>query len=402
MAINFPNSPTLNETYSYGQFTWQWNGVSWVSLGRVPSQNPGSTRNEFTGDGTTTTFSLTYAPLNEDAAIVFVNTVLQPNAAYSLNGANLIFTTAPANNAPIDVYTISEAGPQGPQGPQGVFGPQGPSGPQGPQGPQGIQGESGGPTGPQGPSGPTGPRGNPTTYDYYTGTGACTTFALSTTPNNANGVLVFVDKVLQRNVDYSISGANVVFVVAPEANSTVDAYTIEGAGPQGPQGPSGPAGNTTISGTTANTELLFNLNGNVRSTSNATFNLTSNLFSVSTTLTANASNNNVTVGNNIYIAGQVSCNNLVETSTVLVKENVIPITDALSIIESLSGVTYNRIGDNRREAGLLAEQVAPLAPELVQFDAEGNPVGIYYTKLTAYLIETIKELHSKIKRLENK
>lgn len=147
---------------------------------------------------------------------------------------------------------------------------------------------------------------------------------------------------------------------------------------------------------------MFNLDGNVKSTSNATFNLTKNVFSISTTLTANVSNNNVTVGNNIYISGQVSCNNLVETSTVAIKENIIPITDALSIIESLSGVTYNRIGGDKREAGLLAEQVANTIPELVQFDENGNPIGVYYTKLTAYLIESSKELSEKIKRLENR
>ena len=28
-AINFPNSPTLDETYSYGERTWVWNGNYW-------------------------------------------------------------------------------------------------------------------------------------------------------------------------------------------------------------------------------------------------------------------------------------------------------------------------------------------------------------------------------------
>ena len=29
MAISFPSSPTLNQTYSYGGKTWKWNNVSW-------------------------------------------------------------------------------------------------------------------------------------------------------------------------------------------------------------------------------------------------------------------------------------------------------------------------------------------------------------------------------------
>jgi hypothetical protein len=30
MAINFPNNPTVNETFSAGTTTWQWNGVAWA------------------------------------------------------------------------------------------------------------------------------------------------------------------------------------------------------------------------------------------------------------------------------------------------------------------------------------------------------------------------------------
>lgn len=29
MAINFPSSPTLNQTYSYSGVTWSWNGSTW-------------------------------------------------------------------------------------------------------------------------------------------------------------------------------------------------------------------------------------------------------------------------------------------------------------------------------------------------------------------------------------
>jgi hypothetical protein len=29
MSINFPNSPSLNQTYVYGNITWAWNGSAW-------------------------------------------------------------------------------------------------------------------------------------------------------------------------------------------------------------------------------------------------------------------------------------------------------------------------------------------------------------------------------------
>lgn len=30
MAIDFPNSPTTNQTYTVGDRTWKWNGEKWV------------------------------------------------------------------------------------------------------------------------------------------------------------------------------------------------------------------------------------------------------------------------------------------------------------------------------------------------------------------------------------
>lgn len=245
MAINFPDSPSLNDTYTYGSAIWRWDGVSWVSLGKVPSQTPGSVRDEFVGNGSTTTFTLNATPANEGSTLVFVDYVLQENVSYDVSNNSVVFTSAPANGSSVIVYTISDAGPQGPQGPTGNTGPQGPQGVVGPQGPQGVVGPTGPPGGPQGPQGPQGPKGdvgNPLTFDTFIGDGNTTSFSLSTTPNNANAVLVFVDRVLQRAQDFYLDNANIVFYGAPDANSNVDAYIVEGAGPTGPTGPSGPAG----------------------------------------------------------------------------------------------------------------------------------------------------------------
>lgn len=32
MAINFPASPAVNDTYSYGSRTWKWDGVAWKQI----------------------------------------------------------------------------------------------------------------------------------------------------------------------------------------------------------------------------------------------------------------------------------------------------------------------------------------------------------------------------------
>lgn len=32
MPIDFPTSPTLNQTYTFGGRTWSWNGVAWDNV----------------------------------------------------------------------------------------------------------------------------------------------------------------------------------------------------------------------------------------------------------------------------------------------------------------------------------------------------------------------------------
>jgi hypothetical protein len=29
MALNFPNSPSLNDTYTFNRKTWTWDGTAW-------------------------------------------------------------------------------------------------------------------------------------------------------------------------------------------------------------------------------------------------------------------------------------------------------------------------------------------------------------------------------------
>jgi hypothetical protein len=60
MAISFPSSPTLNQTYTYNNKTWQWNGSQWDAVGSIasvsvtsPITNSGSAINPTLGLATT-------------------------------------------------------------------------------------------------------------------------------------------------------------------------------------------------------------------------------------------------------------------------------------------------------------------------------------------------------------
>ena len=101
--------------------------------------------------------------------------------------------------------------------------------------------------------------------------------------------------------------------------------------------------------------------------------------------------------------GTFTCTNLVESSSIALKENIAPIENALEVILKLDGVTYDRKdGSKKGEAGLVAEWVETVLPNLVSKDKNGNAVGINYTKFSAYLIEAVKTLKTEIDELKNK
>jgi hypothetical protein len=99
---------------------------------------------------------------------------------------------------------------------------------------------------------------------------------------------------------------------------------------------------------------------------------------------------------NLTIAGTFT-----ESSSIVLKENVNPITNALDAVMQLVGVTYDRKnGSSKNEAGLIAEDVDKILPNLVSHKEDGSAEGIHYTKLTAYLIEAVKALKAEIDELK--
>lgn len=107
-------------------------------------------------------------------------------------------------------------------------------------------------------------------------------------------------------------------------------------------------------------------------------------------------------GGNLTTAGTMTAGTIVETSTIRIKENINPIINGLDAILNLNGVTYDRKDTQAHEAGLIAEQVNEILPDLVAKDDQGNPAAIQYTKLTAYLIEAVKSLKAEIDELKRK
>ena len=131
--------------------------------------------------------------------------------------------------------------------------------------------------------------------------------------------------------------------------------------------------------------------------------LTVNSISVrSSTASSSTTTGALTVAGGIGVGGQLTAVDIVETSSIVLKENIEPITNGLDRILQLKGVTYDRKDTKKSESGLIAEWTEEVLPELVTRDAENNVIGIKYTKLTAYLIEAVKSLASEIETLKGK
>jgi len=105
----------------------------------------------------------------------------------------------------------------------------------------------------------------------------------------------------------------------------------------------------------------------------------------------------LTVNGNLTVNGTIT-----ENSSIKLKENVETSEGNLEKVVNLRPVTYNKIGSETTELGLIAEEVAEVYPEFVQYDENGEPIGVHYSRLTAALIGAVKELTNQVQELNKK
>ena len=81
---------------------------------------------------------------------------------------------------------------------------------------------------------------------------------------------------------------------------------------------------------------------------------------------------------------------IMDVSDIRLKENVMPIKNAMSKIRELNGFIYNLVSENNRSAGVAAQDVYRVLPEAVGSIGKGY-LGVDYTQLIPLLIEGYKE-----------
>ena len=82
-----------------------------------------------------------------------------------------------------------------------------------------------------------------------------------------------------------------------------------------------------------------------------------------------------------------------------VKENIKTIDNSLEKVNQLRGVEFNKIGEDKKSIGVIAQEIEKVIPEVVYEDKDGMK-SVAYGNITGVLIEAIKELKQEIEELK--
>jgi hypothetical protein len=107
-------------------------------------------------------------------------------------------------------------------------------------------------------------------------------------------------------------------------------------------------------------------------------------------------------GERLYVSGSIrATGSITANSDVRLKKNIERIENALQKVSEISGYTYNTIYDEDRHAGVIAQEIDKVLPEIVNKGNDGL-MGVEYGNISALLIEAIKEQKVLIESLQAK
>ena len=104
--------------------------------------------------------------------------------------------------------------------------------------------------------------------------------------------------------------------------------------------------------------------------------------------------------NSIQSAGNITA--YYNSSDLALKDNIEVIPNALEKVMSLDGINWTYKNDGRKMTGLIAQQLQKVLPNAVYeanvMDEDGH-LAIRYGNVVGLLVESIKELSEKVKKL---
>ena len=87
-------------------------------------------------------------------------------------------------------------------------------------------------------------------------------------------------------------------------------------------------------------------------------------------------------------------------SDIRVKENIKTIDNAVSKVNKLRGVEFNKIGSEEKSIGVIAQEIEKVLPEVVKEDDKGMK-SVAYGNIVGVLIEAIKDQQKQIDELKS-
>jgi hypothetical protein len=109
-----------------------------------------------------------------------------------------------------------------------------------------------------------------------------------------------------------------------------------------------------------------------------------------------------TTSGGISVTGALTATgNVTAFSDIKLKEDIKVIPNALDKVSKIRGVTFirNDIDDKSRQAGVIAQEVEKVLPEVVTTTEDGIKT-VAYGNLVGLLIESIKELKKEVEELK--
>jgi hypothetical protein len=147
MAINFPDNPILNQTYTANGRSWTWSGTVWNAVITPLAVGPtGPTGPQGLNGATGPTGGQATSINVKGRVLSTVNLPFtgneEPNEAYYVQNEEELYVWTGLTWAPVGpiIGVTGLTGPTGATGPQGIQGVTGPTGALGPTGPRGLQG----------------------------------------------------------------------------------------------------------------------------------------------------------------------------------------------------------------------------------------------------------------------
>ena len=104
----------------------------------------------------------------------------------------------------------------------------------------------------------------------------------------------------------------------------------------------------------------------------------------------------------LHVYAELLADSFVCASDRNLKNNIIDIDNALESVEKMRGVYHywnDKNQSQERQIGVIAQEVQAVYPELVQLGENGY-LSVNYPKLTAVLLQSIKELNGNMKEMD--